>query len=156
MGNGRNLATACTLLVVLAACGHDPARDAEAIRARLTAWPQAWNARDLRAVCDLFAPDVVLTFPGGPDRDHAAMCAGFRRLFARTDETLRYDPPAITEIMVDGDLAAVRLVWTARSTGAGIAGERVDEEQGLDVFQRQPDGQWRIRVSQAHPRAEPR
>lgn len=140
-----------TLVVLLAACGHDSARDAADIRARLTAWPAAWNARDLAAVCDLFAPDVVLVFPDGPDRDHAAMCDGFRALFARTDRTMRYDRPDIEDVFVDGDLAAVRLVWTARITGAGVAGEQVEVEQGVDVLQRQPDGQWRIRVSHAYP-----
>jgi uncharacterized protein (TIGR02246 family) len=146
---------ASTLLVLLLACGsdrvRDPVRDADAIRARLEQWPAAWNARDLPAVCDLFAPDVLLSFPGGPDRDHTAMCEGFRALFARTDRTMRYDPPEIQDVFVDGDLAAVRLVWTARITGEGIDGEQVEREQGLDVFQRQPDGRWRIRVSHAFP-----
>jgi uncharacterized protein (TIGR02246 family) len=139
------------LVLLLAACGHDPARDADEIRARLTAWSAAWNVRDLPAVCDLFAPDVVLVFPAGPDRDHTAMCEGFGALFARTERTMRYDVPEIQDVFVDGDLAAVRLVWTAHLTGEGIDGELVEREQGVDVFQRQPDRRWRIRVSHAYP-----
>jgi len=139
------------LLGVLASCGPDPARDADAIRATLEAWPRAWNARDLPAVCDLFAPDVVLVFPDSADRDHATMCEGFGAVFARTDRTIRYDAPQIEEVVVDGDLAFVRLVWTARVAGTGVDGERVEREQGLDVFARQPDGRWRIRVSHAFP-----
>lgn len=91
----------------------------------------------------------MLTFPGGPDRDHAAMCTGFAAAFARTEPTLRYDAPAIEEIVVDGDLAAVRLTWTLRIAGA--SGESVERERGLDVFQRQADGSWKIRISYAHP-----
>ena len=137
--------------LLLVACGHAPAGDADTIRAALMQWPRAWNARDLPTVCDLFARDVVLSAFSGPDRDHAKMCAGFAALFARTDHTLRYDPPVIQEVLVDGDLATVRLVWTGRTTGAGVEGELVEREQGLDVFQRQADGRWRIRVSHAYP-----
>jgi len=139
------------VLVLLVACDRAPARDADAIRSALAQWPQDWNARNTAAVCDLFAPDVVLSAFSGPDRDHATMCAGFAALFARTDRRLRYDPPVIHDVFVDGDLAAVHLVWTARTTGEGIEGELVEREQGVDVFQRQPDGRWRIRVSHAYP-----
>jgi uncharacterized protein (TIGR02246 family) len=139
---------ALSALVLAAACGGDPSR---AIRATLEQWPRDWNARDVGAVCGLFAPDVILTFPGGPDRDHAAMCRGFAATFARTDRTYRYDAPDIEEIIVDGDMAAVRLTWTLRITGDGLPAEVVERERGLDVFQRQRDGSWKIRVSYARP-----
>lgn len=147
----RDFSIAALLLLAACASASDPKQDADAIRVALTEWPRAWNARELKPVCDLFAPDVVLSFPHSKDRDHAAMCAGFASSFARTDHTIRYDAPAIEEVLVDGDLATARLVWTARVTGDGIDGERVEREQGLDVFQRQPDGRWRIRVSHAYP-----
>jgi ketosteroid isomerase-like protein len=85
-------------------------------------WSRDWNARDLDAVCGLFAPDVVLLYPGSPDRDHATMCKGFAATLARDEPAIRYDPPAIEEILVDGDLAVVRLVWTARIREAGKNG----------------------------------
>jgi hypothetical protein len=37
------------------------------------------------------------------------MCGNFARRFARPRVTLRYDPPRIHEIPVEGDLAVVRL-----------------------------------------------
>jgi uncharacterized protein (TIGR02246 family) len=135
------------LALVTACAAHDPAG---AVRATLEQWPRDWNARDVAKVCGLFAPDVILTFPGGPDRDHAAMCRGFAATFARTDRTYRYDAPAIEEIVVDGDMAAVRLTWTLRITGDG-GHEVVERERGLDVLQRQADGSWKIRISYAHP-----
>jgi uncharacterized protein (TIGR02246 family) len=153
----KRLVAAALGLASLAACSAavsaPPTRDADAsaIRAALEQWPQDWNDRDTEAVCGLFAPDVVLSVPSAPDRDFGAMCAGFAEVFARSDETIRYDPPAIDEILVDGDLATVRLTWTSRTTGTGIAGERVEREKGLDVFRRQPDGLWRIHVSHAYP-----
>lgn len=156
----RATAVGAALLVVLASCRGDVsgsartdvAADDAAIRARLVQWSRDWNARNLEAVCDLFAPDVVLTFPGGPDRNHATMCDGFKAIFARTDRTLRYDEPAIEEVLVSGDLAVVRLEWTSRLSGTGLPGELPERERGIDVFQRQPDGRWRIHVSHAYPR----
>ena len=60
----------------------------------------------------------------------------------RTGVTFSYTPPVIHEIVVDGDLAVVRLGWTLTTQTA--AGTEVTEEQGLDVFRRQPDGRWSI------------
>src|SRR5690606_34477965 len=96
------------------------APDAEReIRAALREWADDWNAGRLAPVCDLFAKDVVLSFPGGPDRDWKTMCDGFARLFAGGAPTLRYDPPEIEEVLVSGDLAAVRVVWTLRRAPSG-------------------------------------
>jgi uncharacterized protein (TIGR02246 family) len=153
----RRLGAAFLAVTWLAACSAavsappTPDGDAAAIRAALEQWPREWNDRNTEAVCGLFAPDVVLSCPPIPDRDFAAMCAGFAKIFAQSDRTIRYDPPVIDEILVDGDLATVRLTWTSRTTGAGIEGERVEHEKGLDVFRRQPDGLWRIHVSHAYP-----
>ncbi|HEV7734162.1 MAG TPA: nuclear transport factor 2 family protein [Candidatus Binatia bacterium] len=137
------------LACLLTACGES--KPEQAVRAVLAQWPRDWNARNVPAVCGLFAPDVVLSFPGGPDRDHATMCRGFTTTLARTDRILRYDAPEIEDVFVDGDLAAVRLVWTLRITGDGLPAEIVEKERGLDVFQRQSDGTWKIRVSYAYP-----
>jgi steroid delta-isomerase len=51
---------------------------------------------------------------------------------------------AIKEIIVSGDLAVVRLVWTLKVTGIDLPGEVVSEEPGMDVFRKQPDGSWKI------------
>jgi len=50
----------------------------------------------------------------------------------------------IKEIIVAGDLAVVRLVWTLKVTAAGAANAAETKEPGLDVFRRQPDGSWKI------------
>jgi ketosteroid isomerase-like protein len=62
---------------------------------------------------------------------------------ALADDTRRLTYSAdIEEIIVSGDLAAVRLVWTFRVRKGGE--DRVSREPGLDLFRRQPDGAWRI------------
>ncbi len=50
----------------------------------------------------------------------------------------------IKEILVSGDLAAVRLVWTLTVATVGVAKTATADEPGMDVFRKQPDGTWKI------------
>jgi steroid delta-isomerase len=54
---------------------------------------------------------------------------------------MRY-APEIKAILVSGDLAVVRLVWSVMVQRGPTPA--VSTESGLDVFRREPDGQWRI------------
>jgi ketosteroid isomerase-like protein len=51
--------------------------------------------------------------------------------------------PDIKEILVFGDAAVVRLVWTLTITG-GPEGPVKSIETGMDLFRREPDGTWKI------------
>jgi len=94
---------------------------------------------------------MILSYPGTPDRNYDETCQGFGSQLGRTDRTFRYDAPEIEEILVSGDLSIVRLIWTSRISGAGLAGEIVEREKGLDVFKKQADGTWKILISHAYP-----
>lgn len=124
---------------------------AEAEAQVLAEWPKDFAAKRTAAVCGLFAPDTVLSYPGTTDRDFNAMCSHFGDLFKIRDKSFTYAPPQIEAVIVDGDTVVVRLVWTltiADSTGKTL---EVVREKGVDVFRRQPDGSWRIRISHAYP-----
>jgi uncharacterized protein (TIGR02246 family) len=129
----------------------DTQSDRADITAALNAWPAAWADRDAAAVCGLFAPDVTFTFQGGTDRDYQQACSQFTTLLGAADKTVSYLPPDIESIDVDGDLAAVRLIWTATISGADGTALETTEEKGLDILRRQPDGDWQITVSYAFP-----
>jgi ketosteroid isomerase-like protein len=61
-----------------------------------------------------------------------------------TERTKRYAYSlAIKEVLVSGDLAIVRLTWTLKVTTPN-ARPRVSLEHGIDVFQKQADGSWKI------------
>lgn len=130
----------------------DPVRDKTAIEAALERWPNDFNAENLSGVCDLFADDVVLVYPGGPDRNRQEFCDRMQTLFDDRAKQFSYDAPEIEEVLVDGDLATVRLMW--RLTIRDTSGEVLDitEEDGLDVFRRQADGSWKIYISHAFSR----
>lgn len=144
---------ACLPLLALAFPAFaNPAADEAAIRQRLADWTTAFNARDAAGACDLFAEDLAYTLPGLPDGTHAGMCANLAKVLARDDLRLRYEPPAIHDVMVSGDLAVVRLTWTLVAETAG--GPETSSDEGLDVFRRQPDGRWSIVRYLAFPNAE--
>ncbi len=126
------------------AAAQTPAGEAETeIRGAFAQWTADFNARDATRICDLFAPDLVYDYRGFPERKYADLCALLQRSLAdRTKQfTYAYD---IKEIIVSGDMAIVRLVWTLTTTLPGAATPVVSKEPGLDVFRRQPDGNWRI------------
>lgn len=120
--------------------------DKAAISARLQHWAEAFNNRDAAAVCDLFAPDLIATIRGAAksgtlERDRSALCAHLAAVLANPNQRWRYTPD-IREIIVSGDLAVVRIVWTL--TVEGPSSSHTSEEPGLDIFRRQPDGSWAI------------
>jgi steroid delta-isomerase len=61
---------------------------------------------------------------------------------ALADEAKRFTYSVdIRDIIVEGNLAAVRLIWTL-TIAPPI--DVTSVEHGLDIFRRQPDGTWKI------------
>ena len=112
------------------------------MEARLYRWAAAFNARDAAGTCELFAPDLISTVAGGAfsgGRD--AVCARLATLLAKPDTQFRYRAD-IQEIIVSGNNAVVRLIWTL-CTQRGSE-RQTSTEAGMDVFQRQADGTWSL------------
>ena len=131
------------VLGLLVAVSHAAADDAASqIRQALTQWTEDFNAGRADKVCDLFASDVRADVRGAPERDHEAICDLLVR--SLKDKTKHYSYAMdIKEVLVFGDAAVVRLVWTLTiklANGASI--ESV--EPGMDIFQKQSDGSWQI------------
>src|SRR5882672_8310777 len=117
-----------------------PATSAEAaVRDALMSWAQQFNAGDAGAVCGLFAPELRYDYRGFPERGFDEICQLLRGSLVDQTRKFSYDL-AIKEILVSGDLAAVRLVWTLTVKRPGQVGGTAIFEPGLDIFRRQPDG----------------
>lgn len=115
----------------------------EAIRAALAKWTADFNAGRTQSICDLFSHDLRYDYRGHPERGYDDLCGLLQR--SLSDRTKRYTYAlAIKEILVSGDLAVVRLVWTLEATRQDASGESVTEEPGMDVFRKQSDGVWKI------------
>ena len=151
IGRGVNTATVAVVLAGLVGACATPPGDADAVRAALTAFSRDFNGRDLTATCALFADDTVVSFPGRPPQGHTEVCEGFRAVFANAAKSFHYDEPAIREILVDGDLATVAVIWTLTVRDSSGRVLETTREDGVDVLRRQADGHWRIHISHAFP-----
>ncbi len=141
----RRMLVCLLLLATLAAspATADDDTDAEgAIRQALTGWMDAFNARDARAACGLFAPGLRYNVQGLPEQNYTDMCDRLHRSLTGREVGYRYSLD-IKEIIVSGDLAVVRLVWRLTVSRPGVP-DVVTPETGLDVFRRQDDGTWKI------------
>ena len=112
------------------------------VRRALTQWVADFNAGKTERVCDLFATDVRADFRGYPTRDHKAVCDLLIQSLTNKTRAFSYALD-IKEILVFGDVAVVRLVWTLTIKEKG-GREFKSVEPGMDVFRRQADGSWKI------------
>jgi uncharacterized protein (TIGR02246 family) len=114
------------------------------IEQALQRWTAAFNDGEADKVCDLFAPDLRYDYPGFPERGYTDICTLLHRSLADDSKHFQYEL-AIKEIMVSGDLAVVRLVWTLEISKPGSTAKPLRSvEPGIDVFRKQPDGAWKI------------
>lgn len=129
------------LLAALTLFNAPPASadDAAAIRDRLMLWMQQFNSRDAAGACELFSKELVSDVRGQGEAGYDTRCALITKALGDPARRFRYTPD-IREIIVDGDLAVVRLTWTLSID----PGDVTVREPGLDVFRREADGRWRI------------
>ena len=113
-----------------------------AIRDRLTGWMEDFNAGRPERLCDLFSRDLRYDFRGFPERGYQEICTLLKTSLGDQSRHFSYDLD-IKEILIEGDLAIVRLVWSLRVMRDGVLLEEA-QELGMDVFRREADGRWRI------------
>jgi steroid delta-isomerase len=138
----RSIALIAGGALLLGAVGASAQPEAE-IRSALAKWTDDFNKRDASRICDLFTPDLRYDYRGFPERGYDAICSLLRRSLGDPAKTFTYRPD-IKEIIVSGDFAVVRLVWTLTVSVAGSSQTTETREPGLDVFRRQADGSWKI------------
>jgi ketosteroid isomerase-like protein len=141
----RRLAAACLVFLITlgggagAHAGNDAAAD---IRAALQQWRLDFNARHRAHICDLFAPGLRYDFQGLPEQNYALLCARLNHALTDQARSFQYGL-RIKEILVSVELAVVRLTWISTLTTPG-GHSTTNDEPGMDVFQRQSDGTWKI------------
>jgi ketosteroid isomerase-like protein len=135
---------AVALLIAFAApaVAETASGDAE-VRAALKQWMADFNAGRADKICGIFAPTLRADVDGFPERTFDVQCKVLQTVLADPEHSLNYALD-IKEILADGDMAAVRLLWTLTSKKKSSGESKVTQEQGLDIFGRSSDGRWQI------------
>jgi ketosteroid isomerase-like protein len=128
--------------IVPAASAQTVSAEAQ-IRAALTQWMADFNAGHADKACDIFAPSLRADNRGAGERDFDAQCKLLHDVLADPSRSFSYALD-LKEIVAEGDMAAVRLVWTLTTRVKATGQSSTVEEQGLDVFGRGSDGNWHI------------
>lgn len=121
---------------------HAAATAQQDIRKALENWRDDFNARRATAICKLFSQQLRYDFRGLPEQNYDQLCQRLQHALINDSPSIHYDLK-IKEILVSGELAVVRLVWTSRLTQAD-GNIMTHQEPGLDVFARQRSGEWKI------------
>jgi steroid delta-isomerase len=139
MGEPMRAIFAGLFLLAITTAGPALADDAADIRARLIEWTEDFNAKRAEPVCDLFSKELISTVRGQGDKDYATRCDILTRSLADPARDYHYELD-IHEVIVEGDLAVVRLTWTLFVSPLNVTAV----EPGIDVFRKEADGKWRI------------
>jgi ketosteroid isomerase-like protein len=113
------------------------------VRAALAYWTDDFNSGRADKVCDLFSFTLRSDVRGGAERDFDMQCSLLRKALADPDHTFNY-AFELEEILVDRNMAVVRIVWTTKKRDRATGQVSTSVDQGLDVFGQGPDGRWRI------------
>ena len=130
---------AAALLILTCLASPSLADDAADIRARIETWARDFNEARAEAACGLFSKELISDTQGKGESDYQTRCALISKVLQTPAHKLRYSPD-IKEIIVEGNLAIVRLQWTL----SVLPGDDISSESGLDVFPKEADGVWRI------------
>jgi ketosteroid isomerase-like protein len=138
--------TACAIVLLawsFPALAVDRDNGAAVIRTELDTWTQAYNARQTDKICEIFSKDLRYKFGEVADRGYGDVCTALRRLLGDASHRSHYTLD-LREILVYGDIAVVRLIWTLDESKEGSSGTVRSLEPGMDIFQQQKDGSWKI------------
>jgi ketosteroid isomerase-like protein len=126
---------------VLVAVPGLPASADEAgdIRSRLERWTEDFNTGRAETVCDLFSKEAISNYRGQPERTYDEICALLKTSLADPAKKFHYELD-LREIIVEHDLAVVRLAWTLFISPLNVT----STEPGMDIFRKEADGKWRI------------
>jgi steroid delta-isomerase len=133
------------ILAALPAAAQSAAQSsAEAeIRNAFAQWTDDFNARRADKICDLFARSLISNYRGVPERGYDRQCQILNEALTARDRRYHY-ALVIKEILVFGEIAIARIVWTLTIRETATGQETKVIEPGLDVFRRDADGRWRI------------
>jgi steroid delta-isomerase len=113
---------------------------ASSIRASIEQGARGFMSANPDTILAHYARDSVLSYPGIPDQDFAALVNAYGELRSRPADVVATTVPTFDEILVSGNLALVRLRWTTTITQAGRTATR--HLKDFQLWRREADNRW--------------
>jgi ketosteroid isomerase-like protein len=124
------------------------AADSSSIRAAIERGARGFERAQPDSILAHYARDIILSYPGIPDQDYATLVRGYAELRDRPATVRATTTPTFDEILVDGNLAVVRLRWTTTirsgTTATTAPVESTRYLRDLQVWRREANGEWRF------------
>lgn len=139
-------------LFLAALAAQAPEADADLLRRWITEGGQHCEAGRPDLVIAHTSRDLVLSFPGAPDTNYEALAQGYRRLCASGEGTVESTVPTFEEVLVDGNMALVRVIWTTRLRGMPPGATR--QLRDMQVWRRGREG-WQFVRGVHYPYSPP-
>jgi len=116
--------------------------DIEALKAAIEDWDVAWNSQDLEKLLSFYTEDAVRMPPNeAAEVGNEAIRASLKRSFGDFPSE---EDNTIGDVRVSGDLGYVRGTVEATTTPKAGGDPVVENSKWITVYQRQPDGSWKI------------
>ena len=124
------------------AIADTPAQNA--IQAVLDAFVENFNQGNAGKVCDIFSTDLIYDYRGlSPNRTYDDVCDGLHKTLGDKSRRFEYGLDR-REMLVFGDVAAVRVVWNLHLQNAGSEKVATVQEYSLDLFRKEAGGVWKL------------
>ena len=119
-------------------------KDVAALRSAIHKSADSFNRGDADAIMSQYARDIVLSYPGLPDLGYDALVESYREMVKRPPGVTVQTSPTIEEILVSGDLALIRLMWTTTTTETTPPRQATRRMKDFQVWRRESDGTWKF------------
>jgi ketosteroid isomerase-like protein len=135
------IAVCVTILTTSTAMAAEESGDYRLFAQVFSSWTDAFNHKDLAGSCNLFAKNMVANYQGMPPKSYTSICDGFKKIFNESRD-YKYNFK-LHQVYKSNDLAALRITWylTVSENGKLIS---TTTDEGLDVFQQDSAGNWKI------------
>ena len=126
-----------------AATSADAGDARQAIEAAMTKYVAAVKGGDPTAIAESYTDDAIVVMPSGPPmKGKAELTKGFADMLAASSVTVLRS--SNVERTITGDVAVETGAFEVTMRPKALGRETTDSGQYMVVWQRQPDGSWRM------------
>ena len=120
---------------------QDPKTDVDTLRRLIQETAKAINTNDAAGIMTHYSKEILVSYPGIPDTTYDEFDRSYRQMLS--PKTTTSTVPTIDEILVSGDLAIIRMMWSTTITDKVTGSSTTRQAKDLQVWRRE-DGTWKF------------